>query len=141
MATDITVTRLGGVVAEDRSWTIHEHGHDAPDHGVIDWTLFSDARFTDTGMIRSGCLLGRVTATGKVGPFDESATDGRQTAIGALFNTEKIPADTSQVSSVAWLDHFICRINRMPYGTTGIGALTEKARTDLSHVLFRGKVA
>lgn len=136
MATDISVERYGSVLAEDRSWTIHEHGHDAPDHGNIDWSLFTHANF-ENGLIKSGCILGRVTATGRVGPFDESASDGRNTAVGALFNIESIPADRTRKSAVAWLDHFICVPDRLPY-QSGPGALTDNARADLALVIFRG---
>lgn len=35
----------------------------------------------------SGTPLGKITASGKWGPYDSAAEDGRQTMVGLLFNT------------------------------------------------------
>ncbi len=129
MVTDISVRSLGTFGAEDRSWTIGEHGFDMSENAPLDFTKFTGANFTD-GYIKSGCVLGLVTATGKYGPYDDAASDGRQTAVGMLFNTVKIPANTATVTSDAILTHFLCRTARLPYAT-GLGALDANARTDL----------
>ena len=134
MATDISVRTVGSYGAEDRSWTIGEHGFDMTENAPLDYTKFTGANFTD-GYIKSGCVLGLVTATGKYGPYDDAATDGRQTAVGMLFNTTKIPSNTATVASDAILTHFLCRVARLPYAS-GLGALDANARTDLRLVRF-----
>lgn len=134
MATDISVRTVGSYGAEDRSWTIGEHGFDMTESAPLDYTKFTGANFTD-GYIKSGCVLGLVTATGKYGPYDDAATDGRQTAVGMLFNTTKIPSNTATVASDAILTHFLCRAARLPYAS-GLGALDANARTDLRLVRF-----
>lgn len=134
MVTDITV-QIGAVYgAEDRSWTIGEHGFDAAENAPLDYNTFTGANFAD-GYIRSGCVLGKITASGKYGPFEPGATDGRQTAAGFLFNTTRIPANKNTVASDALLWHFHCRTARLPYAT-GLGALTAAARTALPNVRF-----
>ena len=134
MATDISVRTVGSYGAEDRSWTIGEHGFDMTENAPLDYTKFTGANFTD-GYIKSGCVLGLVTATDKYGPYDDAATDGRQTAVGMLLNKTKIPSNTATVASDAILTHFLCRAARLPYAS-GLGALDANARTDLRLVRF-----
>lgn len=134
MVTDITV-RNSPYGAEDRSWTIGEHGFDASDNVPLDFTLFSHANFTATNQIKSGCVLGKVTATGKYGPYDAAATDGRQNPVYHLFNTVTIPANNATVASDAGLWHFMCREQRLPY-TSGPGALDANAKTKLTNVRY-----
>lgn len=133
MVTDISV-RTGGSVAEDRSWAIGEHGFDMPVNAPLAFATFTGANFAD-GVVKSGCVLGRVTATGAYGPYLGSASDGRETAVGVLFNTFRIPADTATVASDAALVHFHCRQARLPY-TSGAGAIDAAGRADLPLVLW-----
>ena len=134
MVTDITVVRSGDYGAEDRSWTIGDH--DATANAPIDWATFTGANFA-SGVVKSGCLLGKITATGKYGPFDAAATDGRQTANGYLWDTTKIPADTAQVSTGAVYYHGHVRVSRLPY-PSGLGALTAAARGHLTQIRHEG---
>ena len=134
MVTDISVRTVGSYGAEDRSWTIGEHGFDMTENAPLDFTKFTGTNFSD-GLIKSGCVLGLITASGKYGPYEPGATDGRQTAVGMLFNTTKIPSNTATVASDAILTHFLCRAARLPY-TSGFGALDANARTALRLVRF-----
>jgi len=36
--------------------------------------------------LSAGTVLGKITASGKYGPYSASATDGRQTAVGILMD-------------------------------------------------------
>lgn len=134
MATDMSVKLTGQWGSEDRSWLIGEHGADMPLNVVFDWTKFTGANYAN-GLVKSGCVLGRVTASGKVGPYEPGASDGRQTAVGVLFNTSRIPTDTATVSSDAALVHAHIRVARLPY-STGLGALDAAARTALRLLQF-----
>ena len=134
MVTDISVRTVGSWGAEDRSWTIGEHGFDASLNAPLDFTKFTGANFTD-GYIKSGCVLGKITASGKYGAYEPAATDGRQTAVGMLLNTTKIPSNTATVASDAILVHFVCREQRLPY-TSGLGALDANARTAIASRIF-----
>lgn len=60
---------------------------------TIDLSKFASAQLTgftaagDTkGVIPAGIALGLVTASGKVGPYDDAAADGRQTLAGILWD-------------------------------------------------------
>lgn len=134
MVTDITAYTSGGVVAEDHSWTIGEWRNGATDNAPLDYALFTGTNF-DTGIIKSGCVLGKVTASGKYGPYDPAAGDGRNVAVGMLFNTTRIPADRTRVASDAVLIEFTCNPKRLPY-QTGLGSLDAAARTALRHTIF-----
>ena len=131
MATEITV-RTGPWVTEDRSWTIGHHM--TTTNAPLDFSLFTGANFAD-GMIKSGCVLGRVTATGKHGPYEAGASDGRQTSVGHLVNTSKIPADVTVVATDAILAHGQVRQGRLPY-ESGLGALDDAAKADLPGVEY-----
>jgi hypothetical protein len=78
MATDTTVTSTsyGGV---DRTWLLG-HRKDGMASGQIDWTAFTeDTHYdADTRIIKSGTVLGVVTATGKLGAY-AGTTDEVQT--------------------------------------------------------------
>lgn len=130
MVTDITVRTSAEYGGEDRSWTIGEHGFDASLNAPLDFATFTGANFAD-GYIKSGCVVGEITASGKYGPYEPGASDGRETAVGMLVNTTKIPANTAQVASDAILVHFVCRTSRLPY-PTGLGSLDAAARTALA---------
>ena len=134
MVTDISVQTSATWGAEDRSWTRGEHGFNAPTNAPLDYTLFTGSNFAD-GTVKSGCVMGKVTATGKFGPYDPAATDGRNKAVGMLFNSFRIPTNKAQVGSDAILTHFQCREQRLPY-KSGLGALDTNARTALSLVIW-----
>ena len=85
MPTDISVTSTTSRRAPGRLWLGSPHGTDAPIHVTFDFATFTHANFTATGQIQNGCLLGKITASGKYGPYDDAATDGRQTLSGFLF--------------------------------------------------------
>jgi hypothetical protein len=72
-----------------------------------------------------------------VGPYDNAATDGRQTAVGFLFNSVKVPnpANTAIDVADAIVVHCFVDPNKLPF-TTGAGALDAAARADLPMVHF-----
>lgn len=50
-----------------------------------------------SGKIKSGSVLGKVTASGKYKPYDPAATDGSQTAIALALNNIDVPEDADLV--------------------------------------------
>ena len=136
MVTEIGVHKTGERRSGKRRWLRGPHGTEpgTARNVAIDFTKFTGANFAD-GYIDNGCVLGIITATNKVGPYEPAATDGRQTARGVLFNDVKIPANTATVASDAMLVHFFCDAAQLPY-QTGLGALDAAARTALRGVMF-----
>lgn len=76
---------------EDRRWAaVFAKGYDTCRSITLDVSTFLAAHVADKGAIPSGTVLGKITASGKYGPYDDTAVDGRQTAAGFLFNTTEV---------------------------------------------------
>jgi hypothetical protein len=125
--TDISVetTAYSG---EDRSWLLSPHGTDPGTalNVTLDIAQFPDA-VTD-GYIPSGTVLGKVTASGKYGLYDNGAADGTEVAAGILFATVPVKAGQTQASSGMLVHCFVDAAK-----LTGLDAT---ARTDLKLVHF-----
>lgn len=77
-----------------------------------------------SGLLRAGMVLGRVTATGKVRPYDNDNTDGSQTAIGVLlYDVDATGA--SDVTAVAIVRQAEVFSERLVWATTA--AVGERA--------------
>ncbi len=78
--TDIAVETTDYLPA-DRPWLLFEAvGHQGPsstDSGRINFALFTAGTHYPNGFIPSGVMLGKVTATGLLGPYSNAAVDGR----------------------------------------------------------------
>ena len=137
MPTDISVSAATVRRAPGRPWLAGPHGTDLPIHVVYDFTTFTHANFTTKGEIPNGTVLGKITASGKYGPYDPGATDGRQAAAAVAFNDNTIPVNTAAVVTDAALVHCGVRVASLPI-KTGPGSLDANARTALKSVVFYG---
>src|SRR5687768_3542782 len=79
---------------EDRRWLAHRKGYDTNRSITLDMSTFAAGHLTVKGAIPSGVVLGKITATGKYGPYDTDGADGRQTAAGFLFSSV-VPDDVN----------------------------------------------
>lgn len=118
--TDISVESTTYLPA-DRPWLLWEAdgrvGSSPTDSGLINFALFTANTHYPNGYIPSGVVLGRVTSGGRLGPYDNGASDGRQTAVGFLYNATKVPADTARKVAVAVVDCFaVVSESRLPSG-------------------------
>ncbi|MEV0444007.1 head decoration protein [Streptomyces spectabilis] len=99
-----------------RDWLGSAHGTDAPVSVTLDVSKFTKATHYPDGYIKSGIPLGKVTTGGKFGPYDDTATDGRQTLVGFLFTAQDVDArrvtSTSVVGSM--LIHCFIREAKLP---------------------------
>lgn len=75
---------------EDHSWLGSAHGTEATDSIVLDLNLFTAGTHYPKGFIPSGMPVGKVTATGKYGPYVGDATDGRGELAGHLFTSKTV---------------------------------------------------
>lgn len=107
--TDIAVTSTT-YQPTDRPWLLWEadgkYGSVARTSGTINFALFTAGTHYPNGYIPSGTVVGKVTTGGRIGPYDNAQTDGRQTAVGFLFNDTKVPTDTATKVEVAIVDAF-----------------------------------
>lgn len=100
---DITVQSTTSQV-ENRSWLLSPHGTEpgTTPSVTLDITKFTSGTHYPNGYIKSGTVLGKVTASGLYGPYDDAASDGRQTAVGILFSSENVlNADGSAKAKVS----------------------------------------
>lgn len=135
--TDISVSTTSFQV-EKRDWLIPQPGgigHGYTPSGTLDVSAFTAGTHYPNGYFPSGLVLGRITATGKLGPYDNAASDGRQTAVGLLFAATKVPntADTTKDVGCAYVAAFAVVVTaKLP---TGHG-LDAAAQTDLARIHF-----
>lgn len=115
MTTDISVTTTN-YQYEKRGWLWGPHGTEAGTNpsGTLDLTTFTAGTHYPNGYVPSGLVLGRITTGGKLGLYDSTATDGRQTAVGLLFASIKVPASTATPVGCAFVVHGFVDPARLP---------------------------
>ena len=135
--TDIAVTSVS-YQPSDRPWLLFEAkgelGPVSTTDGTINFALFTSGTHYPNGYIPSGTVVGKVTTGGRIGPYDNAASDGRQTAVGFLYNDVRVPTDTATKVQVAIVDSFaVVSQSRLP---TNHG-LDSAGITDLALVKVR----
>lgn len=135
--TDIAV-ETASYTPPDRSWLLTELTGDGQSvsttSGTIDFTKFTAGTHYPNGYIPSGTVVGVVTTGGRVGPYDNAASDGRQTATGLLYNPIQVPTDTARKVQVAIVDSFaVVSASRLP-AASGLDAA---GQADLPLIKFR----
>ncbi|MFF6928371.1 head decoration protein [Streptomyces californicus] len=106
-----------------RDWLGSAHGTDAPVSITLDVSKFTKNTHYPDGYLKSGIPLGKVTSGGKYGPYDDAASDGRQTLVGFLFTAVDVDArkvaSTSVVGSM--LIHCFIRTDKLPVAVDANG--------------------
>jgi hypothetical protein len=103
---------------DDQTWLDSAHGTDAAISGTVDLTKgFVAGTHYANGDLPSGTPLGKVTASGKYGLYDDTATDGRQTLVGHLFTSVKARGDV--IGAV--LVHGRINRSRLPFAIDDAG--------------------
>ena len=115
--------------AENRGWLWGTHGTGPGDNpsATLDVSLFTQATHYPNGYIPSGTVLGKVTSSGLYGPYDPSATDGREDAAGLLFGTLKATGRPAGALVV----HGFVQASRLPF-QSGTGSADSAAKTALN---------
>lgn len=130
--TDISVITTNSQV-EDRSWLIVQPGAQGSGYSpgkVLDISTFTANTHYPNGFIPSGMNLGKITATGLYGPYDDAASDGRQTFAGWLFSATKVPNvldTTKDVGAGVVVAFAVVRLSRLPIALDANGQTDAKA--------------
>jgi Bacteriophage lambda head decoration protein D len=106
---------------EDQSWLGSEHGTNAARSITLDVSTFTAGTHYPDGFLKSGIPLGKVTASGRYGPYNDAASDGRQTLVGLLFTGVKTPAVSSTPVSGAMLLHCFVVEAKLPVAVDANG--------------------
>lgn len=118
---------------EKRSWMLSEWGTGPGENPsvTVDVSAFTAGTHYPNGYIPSGTALGVITALSDanhtvVGPYDNAATDGRQTCYGLLFASVKVnPLDTTKDVGGAAVVCGMVKLSKLPFtlDTAGQGDL------------------
>jgi len=132
MTTDITVRKTDYQV-EKRSWLLGPVGTMPGENPsvTLDLAAFPANRYPN-GYIPSGTVLGKITATGLYGPYDDTLANGLETARGLLFSSINVPAATGKVGGALFKRGDVDE-TKLPW-STGKGALDANARADLKFI-------
>ncbi|MBQ1122640.1 head decoration protein [Streptomyces sp. B15] len=105
---------------DDQSWLGSEHGTQATESVTIDVSTLTQATHYPEGYIKSGIPLGKITASGKYGLYNDAAVDGTETLVGFLFAAVPAPTNTIDVAG-AMLTHGKVRTSRLPVSVDAAG--------------------
>ena len=134
MSTDISV-RSSNYQVEDRSWLVGQHGVDITPGITLDISKFTKATHFPNGFIPSGTALGKVTATGLYGPYDNAANDGREVCAGLLFSSlravDQVGNNLAKVGGARFI-HGAVNAAKLP-ANSGIDAA---GKTDLPLIIW-----
>jgi hypothetical protein len=110
-------------VQDRRDWLGSAHGTDNPVNATLDVSKFTANTHYPAGFIKSGIPLGKITATSLYGPYDDTATDGRQTLVGFLFTAQDVNARAVTSTKVvgSMLLHCFIREAKLPVAVDANG--------------------
>lgn len=97
MGLNLAIRTQAFAAGEKQDWLGSSHGTQNADSITLDATLCI-AIFA-TGIIPSGVVLGKVTATGRYAPYLTGSSDGSQVPLGHLFTTVDLTAGATQTAA------------------------------------------
>lgn len=108
-------------------WLASRHGVGERRSITLDKSLFTSGTHYPNGYFMSGLPVGKVTASGKYGPYDKDATDGRAVLAGFLWAW--VDAGTGDVDPVgALLDHCKVVAAKLPIAVDATGVTSAAGR-------------
>ncbi len=113
---------------EDQSWLGSAHGTSTGRPVTLDASKFVQATHFPQFYLPSGTALGKVTAGGKYGPYDDTASDGRQVCVGYTLTATQMKTTTSTPQAVLY-EHGRVIVANLPFAT-GAGAIDAAGQTD-----------
>ncbi len=131
---DIALEQVGSWQAENREWLGSRDGTDVTQTITLCTATFTANTHYPNGFVPSGTVLGVITANGATkgmyGPYDDTATDGRQKAVGFLYSNTKVRSGGPNVGApIHWRG--IIKSLKLPF-QSGAGALDANGIADLT---------
>lgn len=117
---DLSV-RTETFAADDQTWLGSAHGTNAARTITLDTSTFTKATHYPGGYFPSGLPLGQITASGRYGPYDDTALDGREVLAGFLLAAVPAPAVDTVDPAGALLDHGRVVEARLPVAIDAAG--------------------
>lgn len=106
---------------DDQSWLGSAHGTDTARSITLDVSTFTAGTHYPDGFLTSGLPLGKITASGKYGLYDNAAVDGRTALVGLLFTGVKAPVSSATPVSGALLLHCFVVEAKLPVAVDANG--------------------
>jgi hypothetical protein len=92
---------------QDQSWVASRHGLNNCKPATLAVSTFTAGTHYPNGELLSGLPIAKVTATGRYGPYDGAASDGRQNLAGHLLSNVEVPAGATVVVGAVLLHGFV----------------------------------
>jgi hypothetical protein len=129
---DISLQPVETYTPEDRSWLASRDGTDVTQTITLSTAAFTQSVHYPNGYIPSGVVLGRINGSTELyGPYDNTASDGRQLAVGFLYSNAKVRAGGPNVGApIHWRG--VIRASRLPLASTVVGGLDSAGIVDLA---------
>jgi hypothetical protein len=107
---------------EDQSWLGSQHGTDMARSITLDVSTFTANTHYPQGFLLSGLPLGKITASGKYGPYNDAAVDGTEVLAGFLFTSVRVnTADTTIDTQGALYIHGVVVESKLPVAVDAAG--------------------
>lgn len=136
MSTDISLQTTTYQVG-NRQWLLSEP--DYKPNVTLDISKFTAGTHYPNGYIPSGTAIGKVTATGLFGPYDDTASDGRQTAYGFTYGDVRAirqnGSTASKVGTGAVVYDAAVSVAKLPF-QSGTGSIDTNGKADLPQIRF-----
>jgi hypothetical protein len=120
---------------ENLSWKASGFGDEYHPGVTLDISKFTAGTHYPNGYIPSGCVLGKVTATGMYGPYNDAAVDGTNTARGLLIASCRVTqangVAATRVSSGLLIRGDVIEAN-LPFSGATFGAIDAAGKVDLT---------
>lgn len=123
---------------DDQSWLGSEEGTSRAMSITLDTSAFVAGTHYPDGYFKSGIILGKITATGLYGPYNNAASDGTEVAAGLLLCAVDAPPLTTQDPQGALHWHGRVLVSKLPIaqGTNGGPDAGGAYKTDLPQIRF-----
>lgn len=111
---------------DDQSWLGSSHGTDMARSVTLDKSMFTAGTHFPSGYFKSGIPIARITGTGqggevgKYGPYDDTATDGRQTLAGFLLTAVRAPDVNADPQGALYI-HGVVVESKLPIAVDAAG--------------------
>lgn len=125
--TSISPRTTGGPVTDDPSWLGSGHGTDANKTVTLDVSAFTEGTHYPNGFIPSGVPLGKITASGLYGPYDDTAVDGTEVLDCFLYSPLSVESGVTAISG-AGFTHGPVVESRLPIAVDAAGKADVAAR-------------
>ncbi|MGF3056153.1 hypothetical protein [Microbacterium sp. YY-01] len=130
---DFQISTNATGVAQDTRWRWSAHGEDSARPGQLDISTL-DAQHIVNGRAPSGLALGQITASKLYGPYDASASDGREVLAGYLNDNIGPEIVVGGKPTIAVLKHGIIKASLLPIASQRAAVITADTTGSFTYV-------